>query len=53
MRPFERRVNHARSRVDNRERDRWSLTLRAELLEFPEKTPGLVCPGEPAIDMRE
>ena len=31
--PIERRVNVAKSRVDNRARDRWSLTLGAKLPE--------------------
>jgi len=51
--PIERRVNLPKSRVNDRERDRWSLTLCAELLEFSEKVPGLVCPREPAIHMPE
>ena len=49
--PIERRVNLAKACVNDGERDRRSLTLRAKLLEFSEKAPGLVCPGEPAVDM--
>jgi len=49
--PIERRVDLAKSRVDDRERGRRSLTLHTELLEFLEKPPGLVCPGEPGVHM--
>ncbi len=51
--PIERRVNIAKSRVNCRECDRWSMTLHAELLEFLEKAPGFVCPAEPAINMTQ
>ena len=49
--PIERRVNIAKSRMNYREGDRWSMTLRTEFLEFSEKAPGFVCPAEPAINM--
>jgi hypothetical protein len=49
--PVERRVNIAKSRVNYREGDRWSMTLRTELLEFSKKAPGFVCPAEPAINI--
>jgi hypothetical protein len=48
---IERFVDLAKPRVDDRERGRRCLPLHTELLEFPEKPPGLVCPGKPAIDM--
>ena len=51
--PVERRVNIAKPRVNYREGDRRCMTLCAELIEFKEKAPGIVCPAEPAINMSQ
>ena len=49
--PGERRSHIAESSVNDCQGGRRRLTSSAELLELLEKTPGFICPAEPAVDM--